>query len=94
MSKPLMKEICVLLLLSIAILLILGIVFYNYIPISVTISSKEEYQTPEEVQNEINDSTADSLKTEITYEITDADLSDYQEQSDYSEGKTDPFSLD
>ena len=94
MLKSLMKEICILLLLSVAILLILGIFFYDYIPIGIALPEKVAYETPEEVKNEINDETADALKTVKTYEVTDSDLNKYKQNADYNEGKADPFALD
>ena len=94
MLKSLMKEICILLLLSVAILLILGIFFYDYIPIGIALPEKVAYETPEEVKNEINDETADALKTVKTYEVTDSDLNKYKQKADYNEGKADPFALD
>ena len=94
MLKTVIKEICILLLLSIAILLVLGIIFYDYIPIGVTIPTKEAYETPAEVKNEINDSTAESIKTEKTYEVTDSDLNIYKQKANYTEGKSDPFAIE
>ena len=55
MLKSVIKEIFIILLLSIAILLILGILFYEYIPINKVVPEKEAYTTPEEVKNEINE---------------------------------------
>lgn len=94
MLKTVIKEICIILLLSVAILLVFGIIFYNYIPIGVTIPTKEAYETPAEVQNEIDDLTAESIKTEKTYEVTDSDLNIYKQKANYTEGKTDPFALE
>ena len=94
MLKTVIKEICILLLLSIAMLLVFGIIFYDYIPIGVTIPAKEAYETPAEVKNEINDSTAESIKTEKTYEVTDSDLNVYKQKANYTEGKSDPFALE
>ena len=50
MVKSAIKEIFIILLLSIAILLILGILFYDYIPINRVIPQKEAYVTPENVK--------------------------------------------
>ena len=94
MLKTVLKEVFVILLLSIALLLILAIVFYDYIPVGVTIPTKEAYETPAEVMNEINDTTAESIKTEKTYEVTDSDLNIYKQKANYTEGKLDPFALD
>ncbi len=94
MPKSILKEVCILVLLSIAILLIFGIVFYDYIPIGVTIPTKEAYETPDEVKNEINELAADAAKTEVTYEVTDSDLNIYKQRANYKEGKADPFALE
>lgn len=94
MLKTVIKEICIILLLSVAIVLVFGIIFYDYIPIGVTIPTKVAYETPTEVQNEIDDTTAESIKTEKTYEVTDSDLNIYKQKANYTEGKTDPFALE
>ena len=94
MLKSVLKEIVILVLLSIAILLILGIIFYDYIPINVTIPEKAEYVTPESVQNELNEILAEGSKTEVTYEITDSDLNIYKQRGNYDEGKANPFALE
>ena len=51
MLKSVIKEIFIILLLSIAIVLILGILFYDYIPINKVIPDREAYTTPENVRN-------------------------------------------
>ena len=83
----------IILLLSIAILLILGILFYDYIPINRVVPQKEAYSTPDEVKNEIDEEIAESEKIEVTYEVTDADLNIYKQTGSYSEGKANPFAL-
>lgn len=94
MLKSVIKEIFIILLLSIAILLILGILFYEYIPINKVVPEKEAYTTPEEVKNEINEAITESEKIEVTYEVTDADLNIYKQSGSYSEGKVNPFALE
>ena len=54
MVKSVLKEICIILLLSVAILLILGIIFYEYIPINQTVPTREAYVTSENVKAEID----------------------------------------
>ena len=93
MLKSVIKEIFIILLLSIAILLILGILFYDYIPINRVVPQKEAYSTPDEVKNEIDEEIAESEKIEVTYEVTDADLNIYKQTGSYSEGKANPFAL-
>ncbi len=94
MLKSVMKEIFILLLLSIAILLILGILFYEYIPINRVIPEREAYVTPNEVLNEIEEEITESEKIEVTYEVTDADLNVYKQTGSYTEGRANPFSLE
>ena len=54
MVKSVMKEIFIILLLSVAILLILGILFYDYIPINRVIPEREAYVTPDNVLQEFS----------------------------------------
>ena len=95
MVKSILKEVFIILLLSIAILLILGILFYEYIPINRVIPEAEAYTTPENVLQELNENiTESSEKVEVTYEVTDADLNIYKQAGSYTEGKANPFALE
>lgn len=93
MLKSVIKEIFIILLLSIAILLILGILFYDYIPINRVIPEREAYVTPEEVKNEVEETITETEKIEVTYEVTDSDLNIYKQSGRYTEGKANPFAL-
>lgn len=93
MFKSVIKETFIMLLLCIAIILMLGILLYDYIPTNKVIPSKEAYETPENVKIEINEQLVEMEKTEISYEITDSDLNIYKQTSSYKPGKKDPFSL-
>lgn len=93
MLKSIIKETFIILLLSIAILLILGILFYDYIPINRTVPTKEAYVTPNEVKEEIAETISESEKVEVTYEVTDSDLNIYKQSGTYEEGKANPFAL-
>lgn len=92
MVKSVIKECIVILLMAIAILLILGIVFYGYIPNSA-IPSKIAYETPESIKNELGQTMGgnETTKQNIVYEITDSDLTKYKQEKNYNPGKTDPF---
>lgn len=94
MVKSVLKEICIILLLSVAILLILGIIFYEYIPINQTVPTREAYVTSENVKAEIDENIKSSEKIEVTYEITDSDLNIYKQSGSYTEGKVNPFLLE
>ena len=93
MVKSIIKETLIMLLLCIAIVLILGILFYDYIPTNKVVPTKEAYSTPENVKIEINEQITEIEKTEISYEITDSDLNIYKQTSSYKPGKKNPFSL-
>lgn len=93
MIKSVIKEIVIILLLSITIVLLLGVLFYEYIPINKVIPEKEAYITPEEVKNEIEEEIIESEKVEVTYEVTDSDLNIYKQSGSYLAGKSDPFAL-
>lgn len=93
MVKSVIKEIIIMLLLCVAIVLILGILFYDYIPTNKIVPTKEAYTTPETVKVEINEQITEIEKTEISYEITGSDLNLYKQSSSYKPGKANPFAL-
>ncbi len=94
MLKSVIKEVFIILLLSIAILLVLGILFYDYIPTNRVVPTKKAYSTPEEVKNEIEEEVTETEKVEVSYEVTDADLNIYKQTGSYTEGKANPFALE
>ncbi len=94
MLKSVLKEVFIILLLSIAILLILGILFYDYIPMNRVIPEREAYSTPNEIKDEINETITEAEKVEVTYEVTDSDLNIYKQSGRYVEGKANPFTLE
>lgn len=91
MIKSIIKELFIMILLCIAIILILGILFYDYIPSNKVIPVKEAYETPNDVKEEINEQITEIEKTEISYEVTEKDLKLYKQTSSYKPGKPDPF---
>jgi len=95
MIKSVIKEIIIMLLLCIAIVLIIGILFYDYIPTNKIVPTKQAYETPNNVKEEVNETITelDMEKTTISYEITDADLNIYKQTSSYKPGKANPFEL-
>lgn len=92
MAKSIIKELIIVLLLCLAIILILGILLYEYVPISKTIPNEVAYSTPSEVKEELNsDSEVDNSKIIMTYEVNQEDLNDYKRVQDYKPGKANPF---
>ena len=53
MTKNIMKEIIIILLLTLAIILVLGVLLYEYVPANKIIPEKVAYTTPEEVKKEL-----------------------------------------
>ena len=91
MIKTIIKETFIMILLCVAIILILGILFYDYIPSNKVVPVKEAYETPNNVKEEINEQITEIEKTEISYEVTEKDLKLYKQTSSYKPGKPDPF---
>ena len=88
MIKAVIKEIIIFLLLLVSIALILGILFYDYMPINKTVPSKvEPYNIPADIQNELNTATEQNQNIISTYSIDSSAL------RTYSKGKIDPFAV-
>lgn len=93
MAKSIMKELIIVLLLCLAIILVLGILLYEYIPMSKTIPNQVAYTVPEEVKEELLASDqVDESEIVMTYEINSEDLNNYKRIQDYKPGKANPFS--
>lgn len=92
MAKNIIKEIIILLLLTLAIILILGVLLYGYSPSSKVLPEAVSYTTPESVREELASSAnEDEDQMVMTYEITASDLKNYQRVNDYVQGKRNPF---
>lgn len=92
MAKNIIKEIIIILLLTIAIILILGVLLYEYVPTNKVIPEKVAYTTPEEVKEEIEQSTDITETVELpTYTVTATDLNNYKRIQEYVPGRKNPF---
>ena len=93
MIKGFIKELIIALLLCLAIILVLGILLYNYNPSSKTLPDKVAYTTPEKIKEELNNlDGVDESKVVMTYEIDSTDLNNYRRVRSYVPGKSNPFS--
>ena len=93
MTKSILKEIIIVLLLCLAIILVLGILLYDYVPISKTVPNQVAYTTPEDVKQElIQSGSLDESEVIMTYEVNNDDLNNYRRVKDYKPGKANPFS--
>ena len=102
MNKKLVKELFIIALLAIVVIFILGILFYDYIPVEQKITSVK-YVADENVISTINEiksnsgedieeNKQDSLLQ--SYTIDKDELSNYQNDNSYESGKVDPFAED
>lgn len=92
-SKEIIREIFIILALCFLIILLLGVLLYDYVPSNKEIPAEISYKTPQEVKEELQTvGDVDEDKVILTYKIDEADLYNYQRVNDYKPGKTNPFS--
>lgn len=92
MIKNIIKEIIIILLLTLAIILILGVILYDYVPANKIIPEQVSYSTPETLKQELEENPDDFTSSDLpTYTITDSDLSNYKKIQEYVPGKKNPF---
>ena len=93
MAKAIIKELIIVLLLCLAIILLLGVLLYEYVPMSKTVPNPVSYTTPEDLQQELAASSdVDNSQIILTYEVDSTDLNNYERINDYQPGKANPFS--
>lgn len=93
MAKKVIKELIISLLLCLAIILLLGILLYEYVPMTKTIPNPVSYTTPEDVKQELaNSEIVNEEQIILTYEVDSNDLNNYKRIQDYKPGKANPFS--
>lgn len=92
MAKNIIKEIIIILLLTLAMILILGVLLYEYVPANKIIPEKVSYTTPESAKMELEtDPNVDDTQVIITYQIDSTDLNNYKKIHEYVPGKKNPF---
>lgn len=92
MAKTIVKEIIIGLLLCLAILLVLAVLMYSYIPNNKVIPEPISYTAPESVKKTLEEAELDSSQVVLTYEVNSSDLSTAQRTNEYNPGKVNPFS--
>lgn len=91
--KNVIKEIAIMLLLLAAIILGLGVLFYDYIPSSKVVPTVLEYKTPNNIKEELSETiTNNTEEVLVTYQVDSKDLKVYEKTKDYNAGKPNPFS--
>jgi hypothetical protein len=92
MTKVIIRETIIALLVCLAVLLILSVALYNYIPTNKVIPETVEYAPTKEIQTQLNSAVEDnSNEILMTYEITAQDLDNYERTNEYNPGKANPF---
>lgn len=93
MVKSIVKEIIIMLLVCLAILLVLCVLLYDFIPSNKVLPAEVSYAPSEEIKNEL-ESAVEGEQTEVvlSYEVTSTDLRNYEKSDDYNAGKVNPFS--
>lgn len=102
--EDLIKNIILLIILSCLIILMVGIVFYEYIPTRVKVSNPSKYEAEEvttstlasiktEKENLFGNDDSDGTQSTIihSYTLDEGDLKVYQQSSTYDPGRVDPF---
>lgn len=94
MAKGIFKEIMIILLLILAVILLLGVVLYDYVPLNKVIPEKIKYTPTEEIKSALleGQKTNDD-KAILTSEVTATDLKNYQNGNEYKAGRKNPFSI-
>ena len=92
MSKNIIKEIIMILLLALAIILVLGVLLYEYVPANKIIPEKISYTTPEEVKTELETNVNENdEELYVDYHIDSTQIRNYQKIQDYVPGRKNPF---
>lgn len=93
MAKKVIKEMIIILLICLAIILILGVLLYEYVPSNKIIPDAVSYTTPEAVQEELSKSEdVENDEIILTYSVDSTDLDNYERINTYVPGKPNPFS--
>lgn len=91
MTKNIMKEIIIILLLTLAIILVLGVLLYEYVPANKIIPEKVAYTTPEEVKKELETVVSSDDEQYFDYHIDSTQIKNYQKIQEYVPGRKNPF---
>ena len=93
MAEKVIKEMIIILLICLAIILILGVLLYEYVPSNKIIPDAVSYTTPEAVQEELSKSEdVENDEIILTYSVDSTDLDNYERINTYVPGKPNPFS--
>ena len=93
MVKRIIKELIIVLLLCLAIILVLGVLLYEYVPSSKVVPEKVAYTTPENVKIELEKAQdVDESQVIMTYQVDATEITNQKRINNYVPGKPNPFS--
>lgn len=92
-AKNIFKEFFLLMLILTAITLVFLIILYGYSPTKKIVPNKISYQTPENINAEIQSvaDTETSTPLTITYELDETQINNSKKAGSYNSGKQNPF---
>lgn len=94
-GAEIIKSLIISILVVICVLLVLSVIFYEDISLSKVIPQSEEYNMPEEMKQELQDTTLEETEQIVTkYYIDAADLKKYEKTKEYNKGKKNPFAVE
>ncbi len=93
MAKTIIKEMIIMLLVCLAIILILGVLLYEYVPSNKIVPDVVSYTPSEAVQQELSkNKDVENDEIILTYSVDSTDLDNYERINTYVPGKPNPFS--
>ena len=95
MVKDIIKELVIVILILLVIALLLGIIFYEYIPMNKIVPVKvEAYTISNDLEQELGKEVIqdDTGKITKTYTVEEYELKEYEKNDEYDKGKKNPFS--
>ena len=88
----LIKDIFISILILAAVVSVLGIIFYDDIPLSKVIPEEKNYMLSAQMKNELENTNLEEFKeVVINYYIDGSDLNQYEKANEYVKGKSNPF---
>ncbi len=92
--KVFFRETIIALLICLAVLLVLSVALYNYIPSNKIIPEVVQYSPSQEIQAQLNASNNNDeivMTYEYKSEVTAQDINNYEKTNNYNPGKANPF---
>ena len=92
MAKSILKEIIIILLLTLAVMLLIGILLYDFVPMNKIIPEKVAYVPNEEIKEISEEINRQKEEMPInSYTVTATDLKNYKRVHEYEAGRKNPF---